>query len=332
MRRCPRSPCWPRWWARAALAAPAATPATPRSAKPAIACLIGPERTADIGSPVIAVVDAIKVDNGDLVSAGQPLVLLRSAVENAGVQAAEERARIDADVRAAEANLTLAKQRHQRTVQLREQGFVSTQATDQSRAEQDVAQQKLEQARSQKRVSTRDLGVVRAQLDQRTVRSPFDGVVVDRLVNAGERVDDKPLLRLAMLNPLRVEVVLPASRYGSVALGDSLQVLPELANARPVSARVSQVDRVIDPGQQHLPRAPEAAQPRQQAARRRALPHRPAGRACGGRCRTAAARARPGSGTAAQQRPVGLAFAAPADGRHGPGLAPVALTCCPWPA
>jgi len=220
--------------------------AAPRASRSAVACLIGPERTADIGSPVIAVVDSMQVDNGDSVRAGQPLVLLRSAVENAGVQAAEERARIDADIRAAEANLTLARQRHTRAVQLREQGFVSPQAIEQARVEQDVAQQKVEQARSQKRVSTRDLGVVRAQLEQRTVRSPFAGVVVDRYVNAGERVDDKPLLRVAMLDPLRVEVVLPAARYGSLGLGDRLQVLPELAGAQPVAATVSQVDRVID--------------------------------------------------------------------------------------
>ena len=225
--------------------APQAAPAL-RNGKNLVSCLIGPERVADIGSPVVGVVDAVKVDSGDAVSAGQPLVLLRAAVENAGVQAAEERARIDADIRAAEANLQLARQRHSRSVQLREQGFMSSQASDQTRAEQDVALQKLEQARSQKRVSARDLGVVRAQLEQRTVRSPFAGVVVDRFINAGERVEEKPLLRLAMLNPLRVELVMPASRYGSVALNDAMSVLPDLAGAKPVLARVTHVDRIID--------------------------------------------------------------------------------------
>ncbi len=218
----------------------------PRNPRAPIGCLIGPERVADVGSPVVGVVAEMRVDSGDVVAAGQPLVLLRHDVESAGVQAAEERARIDADIRAAETNLQLARQRHTRTVQLRDQGFMSSQASDQTLAEQDVAKQKLEQARSQKRVSARDLGVMRAQLEQRTVRSPFAGVVVERFINAGERVEEKPLLRVAMLNPLRVELVMPASRYGSVATGDSMNVVPDLAGTKPIAARVTHVDRVID--------------------------------------------------------------------------------------
>jgi len=224
----------------AARTAKAAAPRQP------IGCLIGPERVADIGTPVVGVVASIDVDSGDRVRAGQPLVVLRGDVEEAGVQAAQLRARIDADVRAAEANLALARQRHERAVQLMEQGFVSNQASDQARAELDIALQKLEQARSQQQLAARELGVVRAQLGQRTLRSPFGGVVVDRFVNVGERVEDRPLLRLAMLDPLRVEVVVPASRYGSVTVGDGLSVQPELPGIEAVFAKVTKIDPVID--------------------------------------------------------------------------------------
>jgi membrane fusion protein, heavy metal efflux system len=235
------------WWLCALAAVPALAVAQgARPLKQPIGCLIGPERTADIGTPVIGVVASISVDSGDAVRQGQPLVVLRGDVEQAGVQAAEVRARIDADVRAAEANLTLARQRHARAVQLLEQGFVSSQAAEQARAEQEVAKQKLAQARAQKQVSARELGVVRAQLGQRTLRSPFSGVVIDRYVNVGERVEDKPLLRLAMLDPLRVEVVVPASRYGSVAVQDRLAVQPELPGVAPLVAQVTHVDKVID--------------------------------------------------------------------------------------
>jgi membrane fusion protein, heavy metal efflux system len=220
---------------------------TTRTAKQQpIACLISPERVADIGSPVVGVVADMKVDSGDVVREGQALVLLRSDVEDANVQAAQARWTIDADVRAADANLELAQQRFVRAQELQDQGFVSSQATDQARAELEVAAQKLELAKGQKQVSARDLGVVRAQLSQRTVRSPFNGVVVDRFINAGERVEEKPLLRLAMLDPLRVELVLPASRYGQVALRDSISVLPELPGASAVTALVTHVDKIID--------------------------------------------------------------------------------------
>ena len=230
-----------------ALAPPHAGAQTTRpAAKQPIGCLIGPERIADIGSPVVGVIQAMHVDNGTVVRAGQALVVLRSDVESANVQAAHARAGIDADVRAAEANLELARQRYARAQELQDQGFVSSQATDQARAEHDVAAQKLEQARGQKLVSARELGVVQAQLGQRTVRSPFNGVVTERFINVGERVEEKPMLRLAMLDPLRVELVLPASRYGTVGLQDQVSVIPDLPGAAPVTARVTHVDKVID--------------------------------------------------------------------------------------
>ena len=231
-------------------AAPGAATPTPstgtRLPRPAIGCLISPERVADIGSPVVGIVSKMKVDIGDAVREGQTLVLLRSEVESASVQAAKARSSIDADVRAAEANLVLARQRYERAYELQGQGFVSAQATDQARAEQDVALQKLRQARGQLKVSDGELGVVRAQLGQRKVRSAFSGVVTERYVNAGERVDDKPMLRIAKLDPLRVELVVPASRYGSFALQDRISVSPELPGIAPVLARVTHIDPIID--------------------------------------------------------------------------------------
>jgi RND family efflux transporter MFP subunit len=230
-----------------ALSAPGLGSAPPvRPLRSTIGCLIAPDKVADIGSPVVGIVSKMKVDVGDTVHTGQTLVLLRSEVEAASVHAAKARAGIDADVRAAEANLQLARQRHERARELLAQGFVSAQAADQARAEQDVAVQKLRQAQGQLRVSDGDLGVLRAQLGQRKLKSEFDGVVIDRFVNAGEHVDDKPLLRIARLDPLRVELVVPASRYGSIALKDRIQVAPDLPGIAPVLARVTHIDPIID--------------------------------------------------------------------------------------
>lgn len=217
-----------------------------RAAKPTLGCLISPERTADIGSPVLGVVSEIKVDAGSFVQAGQTLVVLQSSVEQAGLQAAQARSSIDADVNAAKANLLLAEQRHKRATELLAEGFVSDQAVEQARAEREVASQKLQQARGQQQVSREEMRVVQAQLSQRTVRSPFNGVVVERFVNTGERVEDKPLLRLAMLDPLKVEVVMPATRWGSVAMQDTIAVTPDLPGAGSMQGRVTYVDKVID--------------------------------------------------------------------------------------
>jgi cobalt-zinc-cadmium efflux system membrane fusion protein len=65
----------------AALAALALTmPA--RAAQPQ-ACLIEPQAIAEIGSPVIGVVEALRVERGDRVTKGQVLAVLRADVERA---------------------------------------------------------------------------------------------------------------------------------------------------------------------------------------------------------------------------------------------------------
>ena len=225
------------------------TPPVARLAKaPAatLGCLIGPQRVADIGSPVTGIVGQIYVDIGDSVRQGQPLVVLRSEVEAAGERSAKTRWGIDADIRSAQASLQLANQRFTRASDLLGEGFVSPQAVEQARAEQEVAVQRVAQSKGQREVLATDLNVVRAQVDQRTVRAPFDGVITERFRHPGERVEDRPVLRLATLNPLRVDLVVPAARFGQFKLGDQIAVQPELPGVPAANAAVTHVDRMID--------------------------------------------------------------------------------------
>ena len=156
------------------------------------------------------------------------------------------RARVNADILAAEAGVDLAQQKVRRAESLLAQKFVSDQTVEQARSEAEVARQKLNQARSQQAIWVEESQVAAAQLALRTVRSPFAGVVVERYVNPGERVEEKPMVRVAVIDPLRVELMVPSVRYGTLALGDKLQIRPDLPGAEPVTATVDQVDRVLD--------------------------------------------------------------------------------------
>ncbi len=218
-------------------AAPAARP---------LGCLIEPDRVADVGTPVVGVVDQLRAERGDEVRAGQVLLLLRADVERASVGAASARAQTEADVRAARAALDFANQKLRRAKGLLEENFVSQQAVDQAAAEQEQARQKLAQAQDQRRVLGEERRVADAQLALRTVRSPFAGVVVDRFVNPGERVEEKPLMRIAVVDPLRVELMVPVALHGRLQEGDRLAVQPELPDQGPVTATVTRLDRVFD--------------------------------------------------------------------------------------
>ena len=228
-----------------------AVAATPGGAPAAAAgkpsgCMIAPDRVADVGSQVTGLVERLAVERGERVSAGQTLATLRADVERANVGVAATRARIDADVLAAQASMVLARQKAGRAQQLQAENFVSDQAVEQARGELDLAIQKLAQSRSQQRVWAEERRVADAQLALRTVRSPFDGVVVERFVNLGERVEEKPLLRVAAINPLRVELMVPTAQYGAIKVGDQVTVRPELPGVEAMTATVRDVDRVLD--------------------------------------------------------------------------------------
>lgn len=85
-----------------------------------------------------------------------------------------------------------------------------------------------------------------AELNQRMLRSPITGVVVKRFLHPGEFVNRNPILELAQLDPLRVEVFAPISLLGRLAVGMRGQVMPEAPVGGTHGARVTVVDRVVD--------------------------------------------------------------------------------------
>lgn len=211
-----------------------------------LGCLFEPDRTADIGSPVIGIIETVTVDRGAFVRKGQVLATLHSDVERATVKVAHTRAQAEADVKTAEANLKLAQVTQKRGEDLVSRNYISQQALDKSIAETAIAEQKLVLAREQLDVWDSELGLARAQLGQRSIHAPFDGIVVDRLVSPGERVEEKPLFKIAKIDPLRVEMVVPVALYGLFSKDMMLTVTPELPNAQPLHAKVVLVDKLVD--------------------------------------------------------------------------------------
>jgi len=211
-----------------------------------LGCLIEPFQVAEVGSPVIGVIESVRAERGDTVRKGQILALLRADVERAQVDVASNKAQAIAEVNAAEANAVLARQKLKRAEGLMAEEFVSTAAVEQARAEARVADERVLQAREQRRTAEREHALAQAQLGLRTIRAPSDGVIADRYLSVGERVEDKPLFRVAMVDPLRVEVVMPAQLYGIVRVGSTMTIAPEFPNTAPREAKVILVDKLID--------------------------------------------------------------------------------------
>lgn len=97
-----------------------------------------------------------------------------------------------------------------------------------------------------KHLAALELQRTNAELAQRTIISPVNGVVVERFMHPGEFSKQDKLLKLAQIDPLRVEVFVPVALYGQVAVGQEAQVRPEAPVGGMYTAKVVVVDRVID--------------------------------------------------------------------------------------
>jgi RND family efflux transporter MFP subunit len=210
-------------------------------------CLVVPDHVAEVGSQVTGVLASVHAERGDAVNKGQLLARLHAGVERASVTVAATRARADADLKSAQTKYEFQNQKLTRAEELVEANFISQQALDEVRVETKVAKQQYVQAREQHRIAQRELELAQERLKMREIRAPFGGIVAERYVTVGERVEEKAMFRIARVDPLRVEIIIPAALFGTVTNGMLAVVTPDIPDAKSLRARVVLVDKMIDP-------------------------------------------------------------------------------------
>jgi membrane fusion protein (multidrug efflux system) len=177
------------------------------SSGPVITGSVQPERRADLRAEVSAVVLGVLRENGDPVKKGDLLVRLDPTAIRDSLTSAE------ASLRAAEQAYEQAERQYQRMVTLRKDGIVSVQQLEDVEIRRNTAQSEREAART--RVVT-----ARQQLERTEVRAPFDGIVSDRQVSAGDTAQiGKELLKVIDPRSLRFEGLVSADSIGEVKTG-----------------------------------------------------------------------------------------------------------------
>jgi membrane fusion protein, heavy metal efflux system len=213
----------------------------------ALGCLVEPSIVVDVSSPVSGLLDRVAVERGDVVTKGQTVASIESRVERASVELALSRLQNEAEIRSAESNQDFARKKHERNENLHRDGVVSAQVREQAETESVLAAERLKQIREQRLVTAQEVQLARSQLSLKTIASPISGLVIERYLSAGERADEKPILKIAQVDPLRVEAIMPAAMFGKVKKGMNAKVQPELIGEASRDAAVILVDKVIDP-------------------------------------------------------------------------------------
>jgi RND family efflux transporter MFP subunit len=200
----------------------------------------------DLASRVDGIVESISVDRGDLVETDQVLVKLDSGVEQAAVAEARSRATASAELKASKVSVQFAQRRRDRLEALFLDKAVSRDQLDEISTEADLTRLQLQQAEENQRIAQLELRQSLEILERHTIRSPIDGVVVARYLSPGESTEDQPILRVAKIDPLRVEVIVPVAAFGLIEVGQAAIVSPEAPKQGDYPATVTIVDRVAD--------------------------------------------------------------------------------------
>lgn len=237
---------------------------------------IEPITKVEVKSKANGIIKELKVDSGDSVRAGQVLAELDR--DNLAARLREAQAALtgaQANLKAAEAELAknqveaegpqvaFARRNLERADQLSREKLISTQALDDARSA-------LEQAENQQRVAHSQLGVSRArvaqahatvaqaraaaeraaeELDNATIRSPIDAVVLSRDVEVGSPVSSilnlgsaaTLVMVLGDMSTVYVRGRVDEADVGLVKLGQPARIRVETFKDRPFEGRVTQI-------------------------------------------------------------------------------------------
>jgi RND family efflux transporter MFP subunit len=209
-------------------------------------CFIEPSRVAEVSSSILGVVDEIVVKRGDTVKMDQALMTLESRIETATIKLARARAERNQAMKARTARVDFTRRQFERNKELFSRNLISEQVVDEARTEALLAEIELGGILEERTIAELELERAVEALAIRTIRSPFDGVVVEITVAEGESIENRSLMKIARIDPLNVEIIAPIQAFGKIKAGMEAMIVPEDPIGGQYTARVVIVDRVID--------------------------------------------------------------------------------------
>lgn len=189
------------------------------------------EIRAQVGGPVLQVF----VEQGERVRAGQQM----ARIDDAALRDAFLSAR--SGMTAARSAYDLAEREGERAARLLEAGAIAERDVEGARSALDAARSRLADARAR-------LTLAQEQLDDAHVRAPFDGVVAQRQVSAGDIVSPGAAM-FTVIDPgsMQLEASVPADQLSSVRQGSPVTFSVRGYADRSFTGRVTRVSPAADP-------------------------------------------------------------------------------------
>jgi membrane fusion protein, multidrug efflux system len=210
-------------------------------------CILKPREIVHLGSPVPGLLETIAADRGDLVKRGQVVATLESSIEEVTLMLARAKAANEAAIDGEKAEFDMLRRKLERTKPLAQQRIASLQTLEEVESKLEESRNRIRQAEMERALAELDAERAKRQLALRQIHSSVDGVVTERKLAPGEYVyEQTPIMTIAAVDPLNVEIVVSASRYDTIRPGMEVDIRPAAPVGGSYHARVEVVDPVID--------------------------------------------------------------------------------------
>ncbi|TCK07582.1 efflux RND transporter periplasmic adaptor subunit [Marinobacterium mangrovicola] len=210
-------------------------------------CVIEPRATIKLGSSEDGVIEEVLVKRGEKVTEGQPVANLERALETISVDLAKMKAESNEAIRSARVQVDFRRKELDRLVSLREKNVISAKDYDQAEVELRLTRLSLDSAAYDRDIAEVEYEYAKQKLARRVIRSPVDGIVTEVSLGKGEYAyEQAPLMTIAAIDPLHVEVYLPVQLYSEIEIGMAADVSPELVSDSSYRAWVIAIDSVFD--------------------------------------------------------------------------------------
>ena len=200
-----------------------------------------PQHKSSLGSIVSGRIEEILVDVGDPVTKGQEIIRLDTRLFTIAVSEARQA------VEAAKIELADADRNFERMKKLFEKPEGQTPSISQKRFED--AKTRYDQALIAVRRSEEILKHAEVNLQEATIRAPYNGIVSKRLVHPGEPVNAAPvtkLLEIISIDTLYVEYSVPQGQMAKVKLGSPVVLDIDGTSIAPFAASIDLILPDID--------------------------------------------------------------------------------------
>ena len=206
---------------------------------------------AEIKSEYGGVVARVYVNDWAQVRKGDPLLKVDTREGEVLLQKAKAALEMaKAGQLEAEAAVARADREYDRAVKLQESGLLTRQGMDDARTQKEAAVARIAAAKAQVAAAGEDVAHATTRLSKAVIRSPFDGTVAERLVNAGDLVGEmqKVVFRLVDNRLLELTVSVPSTEMAALRIGQPVRFSTDAFPGREFAGTVAHINPSVSPG------------------------------------------------------------------------------------